>query len=70
MEKKEVYPVLKAHDHESRNSFIYFDEWVELPDGSCAEISLRFDRGDSFDEMQELIDILKHKRMKIVIDTK
>jgi hypothetical protein len=65
--KTEVYPVIKAHDTHHATSHIYFDEWVVLPDGTQAEISFHFDMGNSFEEMEALIDILRQKRLKFVM---
>lgn len=66
--RKEDYPTLKAHDSERPVSFIYFEEDVELPNGQEVRISLHFDRGNSFEEIQELVATLKAKRLKFVVE--
>lgn len=66
----EFHPVLKPHDGEGPVSFIYFDEEVELPDGSRADVQLRFDNGNSFEEMRDLIAILKEKGLRFYLRQK
>lgn len=63
----EVKPVLKARDSHVPTSFIYFDEWVEIPGYGTAEISLHFDEGNSFEEMRSLARTLRAKGFRMVI---
>ena len=62
----DVRPVLKASDDGSPRSFIYFDEPVDLPTGQSVNISLHFERENSFDEIKQLISLLKQKGMRFV----
>lgn len=62
----DVRPVLRASDDGSPTSFIFFDEPVDMPTGQSVNISLHFDQENSFDEIKQLISLLKQKGMRFV----
>lgn len=49
-------------------AFILFDEWVEIPGLEKADISLRFDRNNTYEEVREVVRTLKKMGFSFVVE--
>jgi hypothetical protein len=55
-------PPIKAAEWDSTQgggAYIYFEEYVEVPGLEKAGISIRFERGNSLEEVKELVSKMK-----------
>jgi hypothetical protein len=66
-----VKPVLKTCEFgsvEDGGAFISFEEYVQIPGIEKADISIRFERNNSFEEVQELVKLLKARGFTFAVE--
>jgi hypothetical protein len=66
-----VKPLLKACEFgpvENGGAFISFQEYVQIPGPEKADISIRFERNNSFEEVQELVKLLKARGFTFAVE--
>lgn len=70
---KQVYkssPPLKVSEWDQSQgggAYIAFEEYVNIPGLEDADIRIEFKRGNSFEEIQDLVSIMKAKGFKFVV---
>jgi len=63
-------PILKVGEwsvDQGGKAYIYFEEYVNIPGFENADISIQFNKNNSFEEISELVSKLKGNGFKFVV---